>query len=114
MPISPCDRSSSAPDRVILDIAHNEVPSLAFISPEGKAYKLNDKIATLLVRPRGWHLPEKHLRADGKPISGSLAHQWGLPPIASATPSGFPRRTRNTTASPSPGLSQVRPCTSLS
>ena len=50
---------------------------LAFTSPEGKAYKLKDKIATLLVRPRGWHLPEKHLREGGKPISGSLA-DFGL------------------------------------
>src|SRR5437763_10880424 len=50
---------------------------LAFTSPEGKAYKLNDKIATLLVRPRGWHLPEKHLVLDGKPVSGSLA-DFGL------------------------------------
>jgi malate synthase len=50
---------------------------LTFSSPEGKAYKLNDKIATLLVRPRGWHLPEKHLRADGKAISGALA-DFGL------------------------------------
>jgi len=50
---------------------------LAFTSPEGKAYKLNDKIATLLVRPRGWHLPEKHLRIEGKPMSGSLA-DFGL------------------------------------
>jgi malate synthase len=46
---------------------------LAFISPEGKAYKLNEKIATLLVRPRGWHLPEKHLRVDGKAIAGAFA-----------------------------------------
>ena len=46
---------------------------LAFTSPEGKAYKLNEKIATLLVRPRGWHLPEKHLRADGKAIAGVFA-----------------------------------------
>ena len=46
---------------------------LAFTSPEGKAYKLNEKIATLLVRPRGWHLPEKHLKADGKPIAGAFA-----------------------------------------
>lgn len=43
-----------------------------FISPEGKAYKLNDKIATLMVRPRGWHLSEKHVLIDGEPISGSL------------------------------------------
>ena len=46
---------------------------LAFTSPEGKAYKLNEKIATLLVRPRGWHLPEKHLRVDGKAIAGAFA-----------------------------------------
>ena len=32
-----------------------------FVSPEGKAYKLGDKLATLFVRPRGWHLPEKHV-----------------------------------------------------
>ncbi len=38
----------------------------------GKAYKLNDKIATLFVRPRGWHLPESHLIVDGEPMSGSL------------------------------------------
>src|SRR6266481_1898281 len=46
---------------------------LAFTSPEGKSYKLNEKVATLLVRPRGWHLTEKHLTVDGAPISGSLA-----------------------------------------
>ena len=46
---------------------------LAFTSPEGKAYELNEKIATLLVRPRGWHLPEKHLRVDGKAIAGAFA-----------------------------------------
>src|SRR5215510_8416737 len=43
-----------------------------YVSPEGKAYKLNDQIATLLVRPRGWHLVEKHMLVDGKPIAGSL------------------------------------------
>ena len=43
-----------------------------FVSPEGKAYRLKDQIATLLVRPRGWHLLEKHVLVDGKPISGSL------------------------------------------
>ena len=50
---------------------------LTFTSPEGKSYKLNQKIATLLVRPRGWHLPEKHLQVDGKPVSGALA-DFGL------------------------------------
>jgi malate synthase len=43
-----------------------------FTSPEGKDYKLNEKVATLLVRPRGWHLDERHVEVDGKPMSGSL------------------------------------------
>jgi malate synthase len=46
--------------------------TISFTSPEGKAYKLNEKTATLIVRPRGWHLPEKHVLLDGKPVSGSL------------------------------------------
>jgi malate synthase len=46
--------------------------SIDYVSPEGKAYKLNDTVATLLVRPRGWHLAEKHMRVDGQPVSGSL------------------------------------------
>src|SRR5882724_738230 len=50
---------------------------LTFTSPEGKTYKLNEKLATLLVRPRGWHLPEKHLESDGKPIAGAFA-DFGL------------------------------------
>src|SRR5437763_1023679 len=43
-----------------------------FTSPEGKEDKLNDTIATLMPRPRGWHLPENHLLVDDAPISGSL------------------------------------------
>ncbi len=46
--------------------------SLEYTSPEGKHYALNPEIATLIVRPRGWHLPEKHVLLGGKPISGSL------------------------------------------
>jgi malate synthase len=38
----------------------------------GKHYELNQKVAVLMVRPRGWHLPEKHLLVDGLPMSGSL------------------------------------------
>jgi malate synthase len=38
----------------------------------GKSYRLSDRVATLLVRPRGWHLPERHLLVDGDPVSGSL------------------------------------------
>ncbi len=46
--------------------------TLTFTSPEGKSYALAAHTATLLVRPRGWHLPEKHITIDGKPISASL------------------------------------------
>ncbi|HEX6160054.1 MAG TPA: malate synthase A, partial [Thermoanaerobaculia bacterium] len=45
--------------------------SITFESGE-KSYKLNDKTATLLVRPRGWHLTEDHVLIDGEPISASL------------------------------------------
>ena len=37
-----------------------------------KSYRLNDEIATLLIRPRGWHLPERHAVVDGEPVSASL------------------------------------------
>ena len=44
-----------------------------YVDPtSGKSYKLNDKTAVLFVRPRGWHLLEKHMLVDGKPMSGSL------------------------------------------
>lgn len=46
--------------------------TLSFTSPEGKSYSLKDQTATLMVRPRGWHLVEKHLLIDGEPISASL------------------------------------------
>jgi malate synthase len=45
---------------------------LSFTSPEGKSYSLNDSIATLVVRPRGWHLVERHVEVDGAPMSASL------------------------------------------
>jgi malate synthase len=46
--------------------------TINFSSPEGKAYQLKEQVAVLVVRPRGWHLPEKHLLVDDKPVSGSL------------------------------------------
>ncbi len=46
--------------------------TIDFTSPEGKHYSLNDAIATLMVRPRGWHLDDKHVLIDGAPVSGSL------------------------------------------
>jgi malate synthase len=46
--------------------------SIEFTSPEGKRYALNAKTATLMVRPRGWHLLENHLRIDKEPVSASI------------------------------------------
>jgi malate synthase len=46
--------------------------TIEFHQDDGRVYKLNDQTATLLVRPRGWHLPERHLMVDGEPMSGSL------------------------------------------
>jgi malate synthase len=46
--------------------------TISFTSPEGKQYTLGEETATLMVRPRGLHLPEKHLSVDRQPISGSL------------------------------------------
>ncbi len=46
--------------------------TIAYTSPEGKPYRLNSKVATLIVRPRGWHLEERHFQVDGTPISASL------------------------------------------
>jgi malate synthase A len=46
--------------------------TIELTTPEGKHYKLKDNLATLIVRPRGWHLPEKHVLLDGKPIPGAF------------------------------------------
>ncbi len=46
--------------------------NITFRAPEGKEYKLNTKTATLMVRPRGWHLEERHFFVNDEPISASL------------------------------------------
>jgi malate synthase len=46
--------------------------TITFISDQGKKYGLHDQTATLIVRPRGWHLVEKHVKIDGKPISAGI------------------------------------------
>ena len=46
--------------------------TLEYASPEGKRYQLGERLATLVVRPRGWHLEEKHVLMDGEPFSASL------------------------------------------
>ena len=46
--------------------------TISLTTPEGKHYRLNDHTAVLIVRPRGWHLEEKHVQVDGQPISASI------------------------------------------
>ena len=46
--------------------------TISFANPDGKQYALNEKTATIMVRPRGWHLLEKHFLVDGQPVSGGL------------------------------------------
>jgi malate synthase len=51
---------------------HDAVRRTIELDTGEKQYRLNDQIATLLIRPRGWHLVERHHEVDGAPISGSL------------------------------------------
>ncbi len=51
--------------------------TIDFTSPEGKRYALGTELATIVARPRGWHLVEKHILVDGRPISASLV-DFGL------------------------------------
>ncbi|ADO74952.1 malate synthase A [Stigmatella aurantiaca] len=46
--------------------------TITYTAENGKHYALHEKPAVLFVRPRGWHLPERHLEVDGKPVPGSL------------------------------------------
>jgi malate synthase len=46
--------------------------TISYSSPEGKSYTLDKKTAVLIVRPRGWHLNEKHVTVDGKPVPGAF------------------------------------------
>ncbi|MES2353067.1 MAG: malate synthase A [Pseudomonadota bacterium] len=51
--------------------------TISYTNEAGKTYQLNDKVAALMVRPRGWHLPEKFILVDGKPVSGGIV-DFGL------------------------------------
>ncbi|MDQ6742820.1 MAG: malate synthase A [Candidatus Dormibacteraeota bacterium] len=51
--------------------------TISFTNPDGREYRLQEQAAYLMVRPRGWHLPEKHLRIDGRPAAASLV-DFGL------------------------------------
>ncbi|MEW2129995.1 malate synthase A [Streptomyces sp. NPDC005435] len=48
-----------------------------FTTPEGKEYRLGERVATIMVRPRGWHLDEEHLEYDGRPVPAALV-DFGL------------------------------------
>jgi malate synthase len=51
--------------------------TITYTNPEGKAYALKEKTATIVARPRGWHMEEKHVLLDGRRVSASL-FDWGL------------------------------------
>src|SRR4051812_8370820 len=51
--------------------------TITFTSPEGKSYALKEKTATIVARPRGWHMEEKHVRLNGKRVPASL-FDWGI------------------------------------
>ena len=53
--------------------------TIEFTGPDGREYRLNDEIATMLVRPRGWHLPEKHIVIDGDPGRGRVRRRGPAP-----------------------------------
>ena len=68
---------SLSPSWENVQLAHASIAAairreLRFENSDGKQYRLNEEIATLLVRPRGWHLEERHHLVDGEPISASL------------------------------------------
>ena len=86
--------------------------TISLTTPD-KEYRLNDRVATLLVRPRGWHLVERHATVDGEPMSGSLfdaglylfhnarelvgARQRAVP-LPARSSRGAPRRRSGTTS----------------
>ena len=51
---------------------HDAVRGTISLETDAKSYRLNDETATLVIRPRGWHLPERHVEVDGEPVSASL------------------------------------------
>ncbi|HEX8992096.1 MAG TPA: malate synthase A [Anaerolineales bacterium] len=69
------DACSPSWDNVVqgqLNVRDAILRTIEYDSPEGKAYRLNERTAVLFVRPRGWHLAEKHVLIDGRPVSASM------------------------------------------
>ena len=67
--LSPTWRNVTEGHAALMDAVRR---TLTFVSPEGKEYRLGDRLATLVSRPRGWHLAEPRALADGAPMSASL------------------------------------------
>ncbi len=65
--------------RNVTDAVRREI----VLETPAKTYRLNDEIATLMIRPRGWHLPERHVLVDGGPVSASL-FDFGLHMVRNA------------------------------
>ena len=59
-------------DQGQLNLRNAWLRQIDFTNEAGKSYALSDEVATLVVRNRGWHLPERHVLVDGEPVSGSL------------------------------------------
>ena len=51
--------------------------TISYAAPDGRAYVLKERTATIVARPRGWHLEEKHVLLDGRRVSAAL-FDWGL------------------------------------
>ena len=67
--LSPTWENVTTGQRNLMDAVRK---TISFSNPDGKSYQLDEVTATLLVRPRGWHLVERHVLVDGSPISASL------------------------------------------
>ena len=51
---------------------HDAVRGTISLETDAKSYRLNEDVATLVIRPRGWHLHERHVEVEGEPVSASL------------------------------------------
>jgi malate synthase len=67
--LSPCWPNIVDGQRNLFDAVRR---TITFLNPDGRVYRLNEQTATLVVRPRGWHLVERHVLVDGQPISASI------------------------------------------
>ncbi len=67
--LSPTWSNVTAGQRNVRDAVRG---TISMTSNDGREYRLNEETATMVVRPRGWHLDEKHVTVDGRPIAGAL------------------------------------------